>query len=170
MLKEDFCNWLLVKKYDNTRTIGSRTANCARVCEYEGDLDEHYAKDACEALIKSLSYSAEDERLKRPQKHKIPIDGNVRNGTATLKQAVRLYAKFKDAIKDDDTLISRISLQAQTMKEKKPTLTVKMNGKLYSVNKEYFETLTSMSSEQKKEVLLQHSDTKPVQEDIFELL
>jgi len=93
MLENDFLNWLL-KKYDE-KTATSRKTNCLTVCKYEGDLDIHFEKDNCRKILSKLAYSTDDERHNRRAKHKIPINGNIRNGTATLKQAVKLYIQFR---------------------------------------------------------------------------
>jgi len=97
MLEKDFRNWLS-NKYDNEGTINSRITNCSTVCKYEGDLDAHFSKDSCKTIISKLTYSTDDEKNKRKPRHNIPINGNTRNGTATLKQAVKLYINFKEDI------------------------------------------------------------------------
>ena len=70
-------------------TVGSRISNCRRVERYEDDLDVHYGVDRLAGLLDRLNSS-------RPE-HKIPIDGNLSKGTATLKNAVRLYRDFRNA-------------------------------------------------------------------------
>lgn len=92
MKEKEFYEWLKTGYEENT--AHSRMSNCLTVCTYEGDLDEHFAKDKCKNLIERLSYSTDDERHNLPPKHNIPINGNIRNGSATLKQAVTLYMKF----------------------------------------------------------------------------
>ncbi|MCI5224311.1 MAG: hypothetical protein D3924_16990 [Candidatus Electrothrix sp. AR4] len=62
---------------------------------YEGNLDDHFTKDNGASLLKKLSYSNKDQLNNRAANHKIPIDGNVHDGTATLKSAINLYFKFK---------------------------------------------------------------------------
>jgi hypothetical protein len=99
MLTNEFYKWLVSKGY-NEKVANARKSNCLRVCEYEGDLDIHFETDSCNSIIEKLSYSTEDERDKSSPKHKIPIDGNIRKGTATLKQAVRLYVDFMKSKKD----------------------------------------------------------------------
>lgn len=64
---------------------------------YEGDLDEHFIKDYGLSLSNRLTYSKEDERNNTSTIHNIPINGNLRTGSATLKQAVKLYMTFKDS-------------------------------------------------------------------------
>ena len=89
-----FKKWLeLNGKPQNT--IQNRVSNCRNVENYEGDLDQHFIKDYGLSLLEKLSYSTSDERNNSPAKHKIPIDGNMRNGSATLKQAVNLYMSFR---------------------------------------------------------------------------
>ena len=77
------------------KTIQNRISNCKNVEYYEGDLDQHYLKDYGLSLLDRLSYSAADEIHNLPPKHNINIDGNIRNGSATLKQATKLYMTFK---------------------------------------------------------------------------
>jgi len=87
--EERFKAWLVVERELNAGTIGSRISNCKRVEHYEGDLDTHYDADGLVGLMDRLN-------PRRPE-HKIPINGNVYNGTATLKSAVGLYRGFRDA-------------------------------------------------------------------------
>lgn len=92
MNEEAFCSWLSASL--GAGTIRSRLANCRTVQDIEGDLDEHFNQDRLCGLLKLLSYSKPDERERRPARHRIPINGNVYNGTATLKSAVSLYKRF----------------------------------------------------------------------------
>jgi len=112
MLQSEFFNWLL-ERYgnDNGKTANSRKSNCLRVEEFEGNLDKHYESDKCHSLLEKLSYSTYDERHKSIQKHKIPIDGNKRNGSATLKHAIKLYIEFKNDFK------SGISISTKSIKK-----------------------------------------------------
>ena len=55
-------------------TIRSRTANCGRLAQYEGDLDGHFDRDGMEELLARLTYSTDtavpltwgDKRLGSP--------------------------------------------------------------------------------------------------------
>lgn len=84
----------------NARTIRSRVSNCKRVAQFEGDLRQHFKKDECRDLLDRLIYTARDQRLSRKPNHGIPIDGDVRTGSATLKQAVSLYVQFRRHVVD----------------------------------------------------------------------
>ena len=95
MRKDEFARYLQdVRGHDET-TVRSRLANCERLEEYEGDLDAHFDYDRMDDLIDRLTYSTEQERRNRPTRHKVPIRGNLRTGSATLKQAARLYREFR---------------------------------------------------------------------------
>ena len=76
-------------------TIRNRVSNCKNVERHEGDLDQHFDKDRCSDLLQRLSYSIVDHDTNNPPNHKVPIDGDLRNGSATLKSAVKLYAEFR---------------------------------------------------------------------------
>ena len=81
--------WLGKERNLKARTVGSRISNCRRVQDYEGDLDAHYNADELAGLMDRLN--------PRKPEHRIPIRGNIYNGTATLKQAVGLYRDFLHA-------------------------------------------------------------------------
>lgn len=93
MNETQFYDWLCIKFSGGTPR--SRLSNCLRVEQYEGNLDDHYARDRGKSLLNKLSYSMDDKRNGRVPKHNIPIDGNIYTGSATLKQAVNLYFQFK---------------------------------------------------------------------------
>jgi hypothetical protein len=95
MLATDFQQYLRDVRRLSDRTIGSRLSNCRRVEQYEGDLDEHFESDQCQNLLWRLTYSADDQDRGSTPRHRIPIDGDMRTGTATLKQAVALYVQFR---------------------------------------------------------------------------
>lgn len=69
-------------------------ARCRTVSEHEGCIFNHYQQDNCKALLDKLTYSTSDERSGAEQRHSIPIDGNIRNGTASYKAAVKRYFDF----------------------------------------------------------------------------
>ncbi len=95
MNKKHFENWLRTEKGFKETTIKSRISNCKRVEQYEGNLDNHFNRDKLKNLIELLEYSTQDQKHKNQPKHKVPINGDTRNGTATLKQAMKLYREFK---------------------------------------------------------------------------
>ena len=97
MNAEGFKNWLLASGLKKS-TAEDRVANCATVeREQRVDLDACYAKDRCEHLLDLLTYSRDDQRRNNRPRHRIPIDGDMYNGTATYKAAVKKYVAYKDA-------------------------------------------------------------------------
>lgn len=117
MIESLFRGWLL-QRY-NESTAHSRVSNCNRIEEYAGNLDEHYRKDQGASLISKLTYSSDDQRAQRPARHNIPIDGNIYNGTATLKQAAKLYFDFKsgDSCAEGKTGNVTIRRQGRTLEQ-----------------------------------------------------
>ena len=92
-----FENWLREVAGLSAGTVGSRLNNCKRLERYEGDLDEHFDADGMAILLARLTYSTTDERQGVPTLHRVPIDGNRRTGTATLKSAAVLYKQFRES-------------------------------------------------------------------------
>ena len=97
MKTDEFKSWLQAKYPDYPQTASARFANRNTIEKYYGDLDAFYKKDRCNALIEEFNYSTADERENRAQNHKVPIDGNIRNGSATLKSTIRLYVEFRES-------------------------------------------------------------------------
>lgn len=92
MKDQEFFEWL--KKSFEENTASSRLSNCERIEKYEGNLDDHYKNDRGKNLIVRLTYTTNDHEHGRPAGHRIPIKGNIYNGTQTLKQAAKLYFEF----------------------------------------------------------------------------
>lgn len=92
---EQFESYLRSVRGLSEGTIRSRAANCDRLAHYAGDLDAHFDNDRMEGLLARLTYSTDDQRRGAPQRHRVPINGNMRNGTATLKSAATLYWEFR---------------------------------------------------------------------------
>lgn len=95
MKAAQFENFLRNVKGLGEGTISSRLSNCRRLEEYEGDLDQHVDQGGIEQLLDRLAYSTEDQRRDAPQRHRVPINGDVRTGTATLRNAALLYLEFR---------------------------------------------------------------------------
>jgi len=94
MKKEEiFKIWLQEQNFDS-KTINSRVSSYKRLCAAEGDLDDLYNKNLYEDLLNRLSYSIKDEKSNAKPRHKVKINGNIRTGSASLKQAATLYKQF----------------------------------------------------------------------------
>jgi hypothetical protein len=80
----------------------SRLSNCKRLESFEGDLDRHFTADRFRHLRERLCYSRGDERVGSPARHNIPIDGNIREGTATYRSTLNLYLQFCELAAGND--------------------------------------------------------------------
>lgn len=94
MHRRRFETWLHTVWGLDAGTVASRISNCERVEKFEGDLDDQFDADGLRRLMERLTYSTEDKRFRRNPKHNVPIAGNIHNGSATLKSAVKLYREF----------------------------------------------------------------------------
>jgi hypothetical protein len=95
-MRMDFRIWL--ERHYLSHVASSWLSNIARIEQYYGDLDDHYARDRLATIARDLSYSREDQRVDRPNPSKIPLaeGANIYNGLATLRSAVNLYRRFRD--------------------------------------------------------------------------
>lgn len=97
MRREEFKLWLVNERKLKVSVANSRVGNISTIESYYDDVDILIQNDCIYNLLDELSYSTEDERYNRPQKHKIPIQGNIRTGSSTLKQALCRYIEFSKA-------------------------------------------------------------------------
>ena len=93
-----FKNWLIEEKKLDRTTANSRAGNISTIEKYYGDIDDIIRRGNVLELLKDLSYSAEDERNGQSQTHRIPINGNIREGSATLKQALKRYIEYYNSM------------------------------------------------------------------------
>ena len=96
MRQGDFEDWLRHVGNYTEGSIRSILSTCQRVERYEGDLNSHFEEDGMDALLGRLHYSTTDERIRARQRHGVPISGNVRSGTATLRSHTKLYWEFRE--------------------------------------------------------------------------
>ena len=96
-MRDDFNAWMKAQGY-SAGSCQSRPANVRTVERAYGEtLDEIHCRGGLRDVVEQLVYSSEDERRGRTNPSKVEIQGNIRNGLATLKGAVMLYAKFLGA-------------------------------------------------------------------------
>ena len=98
MQDEKFKTWLTVEKKYLKKTVQNRISNCRNVEKHHRDLDIEYGLDKGVSIVEKFCYSKEDFLENAETRHKVPINGNIRTGTATLKQSVKLYMEFCSSI------------------------------------------------------------------------
>jgi endonuclease len=92
-MRPDYSKWLKEQQYsDNTQT--AQLFRVKRVEEHYGSLDEHFTNGTYEDVISNLEYTANDERLNKPNPSKIKFDGNIKHNLQDYKNAVVRYRKF----------------------------------------------------------------------------
>lgn len=97
-MRDDFADWLATTY--KTRTGGrlviaaqnDAVSRCRRVEASEGDLDSHYERDQMRDVLARFTFSRHD----LAPAHQIEISGDVYNGTASLRNALRLYQEFRE--------------------------------------------------------------------------
>lgn len=93
MKQDEFRKWLVAQGQTDA-TASSRVSSAKRVEQYLGDLDELFAQEDRDSILNRFAYTAEDERVDRPNPSPVPIDGVLRTGLASLQQALKLYHSF----------------------------------------------------------------------------
>ena len=74
------------------KTIGDYVSDLKRIERYYGDLDQLYDTDRMAPLLDELTCSPTEV-----PRHRIPIGGDARSVTSTLRSAARRYKGFRDA-------------------------------------------------------------------------
>ncbi|MBC8767352.1 hypothetical protein H4O18_05045 [Arenibacter sp. BSSL-BM3] len=106
-----------------------------------GDLDQHYNSDECNGLIEKLTYTKKDQRNNTPKRHPLKIDGDIYTGSATLKQAIKLYVEFRKGkeptqVSENNPIASnRISHKVKRPKQDWPEWSRPSNDDLYDLVK-----------------------------------
>ena len=90
---DDVRAWL-VRRGTPDNTAASIINRLDRLRAGYGNLAEQYRRDGLAGLVATLNYSTEDERRGRRNPSKVFINGNLRNGLASLKNAVSLYEQY----------------------------------------------------------------------------
>jgi hypothetical protein len=97
-MNEEFAGWLAstYKTRGDGRLVAAAqrdaVSRCRRVEAAEGDLDAHDERDRMRDLIERFTYSRGDSA----PTHQIQISGDVYSGTASLRNALRLYQEFRE--------------------------------------------------------------------------
>ena len=92
---DGFAEYLRDVRCMSENTVRSRVSNCKRVAQFEGDLSGHFERDQCRSLLDKLVYTTRDQFFGLKANHGIPINGNIRTGSVTLKQSVLLYVRYR---------------------------------------------------------------------------
>jgi hypothetical protein len=137
-----FSEWLTNNGY-NERTISSRLSNIQRVEEFEGNLDYHFLDDEMKVILSRLTYGLKEESQSESPKHSIPINGNVRNGTATFKSAVNLYKRFKmnifrDSFLNESESVEKKKFQPQELVNKRRIDSYQIMLDTFNISKDEF--------------------------------
>ena len=88
-----FRDWLQ-RRGLSANTIASRVSNIKTIENSYGDLDQRAALGNLFEVERDIKYSTGDAKQGKPNPSKIPINGNIYNGLATLKSALCLYENF----------------------------------------------------------------------------
>lgn len=147
-MNQEFKKWLVDDYGLQESAANSRVSNIYTIEKYYGDIDVLIKDGSIQKLLTDLSYTTDDERHNRDARHKIPIDGNVRTGSATLKQAVNRYLEFWSETHRDLSITTELQKIAKDLQaslvEFKPTRVQKSyagkyNGKSINEVKEYIQ-------------------------------
>lgn len=113
-MRTDYQTWLREQRY-NENTISNQLSRVKKVEEAYGQLDESIRNGTIDEIIKALNYTTEDERRGRPNPSRINIQGNIRNGLQSYKNAVAGYQRF--VASSDLTALSDIDQVAEAVAE-----------------------------------------------------
>ena len=97
-MKPNYREWLADQGLA-ANTVTAQLHRCNAVQRHHGDIDEHFKNDGIQSLLKSLTYSASDERANKPNPSSIPLGptANIRENLASYRHAVNRYRKFLEA-------------------------------------------------------------------------
>jgi hypothetical protein len=77
-VRSDYRAWLEAQGY-GAGTVVAQLHRVGRVEDHYGDLEQQFRADRLAGVVDALRYTTDDERHRRPDPSRIPIDGNLRN-------------------------------------------------------------------------------------------
>ena len=96
MNKKGFKTWLEEKGHA-TETVSSRISSAKRVERVRGDLDALFSTQKKDKVLEQFHYSTADKREDRPNPSRVAIKGDLKDGLASIRQALDLYHGFFEA-------------------------------------------------------------------------
>ena len=93
MNESGFRKWL-TSSGQSEKSAGSRVSTALRVEKTLGDLEAILQNEGKEALLQRFAYGVDDQRIDAPNPSPVQIDGDLRTGLASLRQAISLYDDF----------------------------------------------------------------------------
>ena len=86
--------WSVAQKYKKS-TTSTRLSDIRAIEKVYGDLEDLYAQDGLEGLLKELAYSSKDKAANRPNPSKLPLWGDTYRDLSHLRATVNYYRRFK---------------------------------------------------------------------------
>lgn len=93
MKEQGFKQWLVESGMQES-TARSRVTNVRKIEDVYPDLDSRIDDGTIINLLSVFNYTNDDRKNNREPLHKIAIDGDIYNGTATYKSALTQYIRF----------------------------------------------------------------------------
>lgn len=103
--------WSVAQKYKKS-TTNTRLADIRAIEKVYGDLDNLYAQDKLEGLLKELAYSSKDKAANRPNPSKLPLWGDTYRDLSHLRSTVNFYRLFKSGATRQAKAVSLPDLDA----------------------------------------------------------
>ena len=88
-----FSEWLSSAKQFDAKTVSSRLSNLETINAYY-PLLQHWDTDKLNSVLNALTYTQQDQANNKANNSKITISGDLYNGLATYKSALKLYIEF----------------------------------------------------------------------------
>jgi 5-methylcytosine-specific restriction protein B len=86
--------WSVAQKYKKS-TTSTRLSDIRAIEKVYGDLEDLYAQDGLEGLLKELAYTSKDKAANRPNPSKLPLWGDTYRDLSHLRATVNYYRRFK---------------------------------------------------------------------------
>lgn len=96
MPRAGFEIWLARRYSGSSATVRARFSNIVRLESAYGALETHHRRDRCRAILADLAYSGADSARRAPNRSQVEINGDLRNGLSTLRNALKLYVAYLD--------------------------------------------------------------------------
>lgn len=144
-MKQEFKEWL--EKNYSPNTLNTKVSQISKIESVYGDIDKYFFDGTIQNIVKSLTYSANDERENKPNPSKINITGNLRNGLNSYKSGISFYRKFLNEYDfDNDEIESSSEIRSLEIVEEKTELSKQKFALERDMQKALRENILSLDS------------------------
>ena len=111
MREAEYRQWLALQGREPS-TQNTSVSVIRRIEAAYGDLEQEFALSGLDSVLAELAYSRTDQKNNEPNPSKVPIDGDLYNGLASLRTHLNYYRRFLESLSTRATVAEVVAATA----------------------------------------------------------